>query len=110
MLIREANKQLSDLTFEILEGRESKFLLVVSDDDDMSKRVRDILDQEIVLARKKIAVISITKATDNLLQEFYSQSRLETPDAIALWGLQRLNSPVADSVLRQLNFHRDPLA
>lgn len=103
-------KQIADLVFEILEERQSKFLLLVCDDEEIRKAIRTRLDRDLAEADKKIVSISAAKTTENLLDRFYAESRLETPDVIALWGLHRLSAQISEVVLKQLNFHRDSLA
>jgi hypothetical protein len=105
-----ASKQVNDLIFEIVAERESKFLLLVCDDDEISKQIRETMDKELAEVWKNIVYITASKAADDLLHAFYAETLAERPEVMVLWGLQKLTPPIADAVLRQLNFHRDALA
>jgi hypothetical protein len=106
----DLDRHIRDLLFEVLTEGESKFLLVVSDDEAISRTVRETLRQEIGASNKKIGFIAADQIEGDLLRRFYEEAKAGTIDVLVLWGLDRIRTIAAESILAELNFHRDALA
>ncbi len=109
-LIGLSDRKLRDLLFELEEAQGPRFLIVVCDDGERKRIIRDTLSEEMKGRGKKIDFVPVPEFKSNLLDLLLDQSQAGSVDAISLWDLDAISSSSLDHLLTELNFHRDALS
>src|ERR1019366_9805745 len=103
--------QALDLTFLILEGRQPKFIIGVSDAADLTTKVRKLIAERLLQEGKNLITLSVANLLPSeLLSSVVEHTKSDQTDGIELTDIDQLSESRCTGLFAQLNFNRDALS